>query len=731
MAVNFKAIFSAQDKVSGTLKNIDKAGEKVGNTFKKIGALAAGAFSAVAVVSFGKDTVNTFTTFENKMNEVFTLLPDMSETAMDKLSKQTEALAKKMGRLPTETVPALYQAISAGVPQNNIFDFLERANKAAVGGVATLEDSVGVLSTVINNYGADVIDVSRASDLLFTTVKKGVTTFPELATAIGRVLPMAVNAGVNFEQVSASMATLTATMGKGSTSEAVTALTSLFDELSNSSSNVFKKFKEASGQTFPEFMKAGNSLTDAMAVLDKKAKVDGKTIGDLFSNATSKTAINIFANNIDTLSNNLDEMRGSLGATDKAFEKMEKGFQRKLDKLKSKIEAFKINVGGKLVNGILWGWEKAEPIFNRISNSFNKLKSTFLDTKFAKGFGKIFKGSFKEGSADILSSLGFNDKSIETIFSFAKMVKSAFTDIVKAVNPVINTIKTSFEKLMPTFNKIQNFLAQKVLPIWQEVFSFISNSIVKPFLKQLQENIPKIVSIFNSILDLIQPILQMVLGVVKYIVHIIQPTLANTFKFFSDICSAIYTVLDGLIQYISGVFTGNWQSAWEGVAKIFSGIWNGIGSVFKFIINTITGGINTIIRGLNKIKLPEWVPGIGGKGISIPEIPMLAKGSKFSPDTFIAGEQGPELITNARGSRVFTNNETNRMLNPSFGVNSDNSTKSTEKTININLNGNGKITTNGVSPDEVLEILITHIKPVLMKIIKAEIYEEGAYSYDY
>ena len=46
------------------------------------------------------------------------------------------------------------------------------------------------------------------------------------------------------------------------------------------------------------------------------------------------------------------------------------------------------------------------------------------------------------------------------------------------------------------------------------------------------------------------------------------------------------------------------------------------------MINGITGAVNVVIRGLNSLKVPDWVPGIGGKGINIPEIPQLAKGSK-------------------------------------------------------------------------------------------------------
>ena len=69
-----------------------------------------------------------------------------------------------------------------------------------------------------------------------------------------------------------------------------------------------------------------------------------------------------------------------------------------------------------------------------------------------------------------------------------------------------------------------------------------------------------------------------------------------------------------------------------------------------------------MIGGLNRLKIPDWVPGIGGKGINIPLIPTLAEGSRYTPDTFIAGEAGAELITNARGRTVFTAAQTGRIF---------------------------------------------------------------------
>ncbi|MHC1747433.1 MAG: hypothetical protein AB9856_03475 [Cellulosilyticaceae bacterium] len=140
----------------------------------------------------------------------------------------------------------------------------------------------------------------------------------------------------------------------------------------------------------------------------------------------------------------------------------------------------------------------------------------------------------------------------------------------------------------------------------------------------------------------------------------------------SNMVESIKTIFNGITDFITGVFTGNWAQAWEGVKGIFSGIVSGLGAIFKAPINAISGMINTLIGGLNKIniKIPDWSPIMGGKsfGINIPTIPMFAKGTMSTPKgSFIAGERGPELISGAPGRRVFTNAQTKGIASKNRG----------------------------------------------------------------
>ncbi|MRJ04803.1 phage tail tape measure protein [Enterococcus faecium] len=122
----------------------------------------------------------------------------------------------------------------------------------------------------------------------------------------------------------------------------------------------------------------------------------------------------------------------------------------------------------------------------------------------------------------------------------------------------------------------------------------------------------------------------------------------------SNVFGSIKQIFTGFLDFITGVFTGDWSKAWQGLVDIFGGIFDGIVSIAKIPINNMIGLINGFIRGLNNIKIPKWVPGVGGKSFSIGELPYLAKGGHILNGQAIVGEAGPELLTNKNGKTTVT-----------------------------------------------------------------------------
>lgn len=258
---------------------------------------------------------------------------------------------------------------------------------------------------------------------------------------------------------------------------------------------------------------------------------------------------------------------------------------------------------------------------------------------------------------------------ISGIQSAAPVVMRIFQAIADFIGGIIPVIGSFIAGIMPIISEVITFIQTYVLPIISEVFNFIVSTVL-PFIVQgiqqlgtiittvLSAVLPVVQTVFQTIWTIIQPILTQILTTVQAVLPQVLFVFQTVFTTIGSVVQAATQIFQGLIQFITGVFTGNWGAAWEGVKSVFQGAWDGLKSIATGVINGIIGVINGAISALNSIKIPDWVPGVGGKGINIPTLPTFAKGTKNTPDTFIAGEEGPELITNAPGMTVYTAQQT-------------------------------------------------------------------------
>ena len=262
--------------LKGAGQDLDRFEQKSSGVFKRFGGAMAtaakvGGAAAVAAIGFvGVKAVTSFASFEKQMNDVFTLLPDISQDAMDAMSDQVLTLSRDFGVLPEETVPALYQALSAGVPPDNVFAFMETATKAAIGGSVDLEVAVDGVTSVMNAFADSGITAAEASDIMFTTVRLGKTTMGELAKSLFNVSPIAAGLGIKFSDVGASLAALTA---QGvPTTVATTQLRQAFTELGKEGTKASKVFETTAGVSFKQFIKEGGNVHEAFEIMDDAAR---------------------------------------------------------------------------------------------------------------------------------------------------------------------------------------------------------------------------------------------------------------------------------------------------------------------------------------------------------------------------------------------------------------------------------------------------------------------------
>lgn len=123
----------------------------------------------------------------------------------------------------------------------------------------------------------------------------------------------------------------------------------------------------------------------------------------------------------------------------------------------------------------------------------------------------------------------------------------------------------------------------------------------------------------------------------------------------SSVFKNIKNIFSNIIDFVKNVFTGNWKGAWQNIINIFSNYIQAVGTIWKAPLNAMIAGINGFLGGISKIKIPDWVPGLGGKGFSIPKIPMLARGTDYWQGGLAMINEsniGGEIVDLPKGSRV-------------------------------------------------------------------------------
>lgn len=223
------------------------------------------------------------------------------------------------------------------------------------------------------------------------------------------------------------------------------------------------------------------------------------------------------------------------------------------------------------------------------------------------------------------------------------------------------------QSVIGVFQQIVNFGTQTVKPMFEQVFGWVSKTLLPGLLNAFNAIAPQIgplvtnigtavMNVATLIGNAIQTILPVIENIVMVLVNVVAtvapPIIAAVSQIFANISNVVMSlqgVFDGLIQFITGVFTGNWTQAWEGVKSIFGNAFSALVELCKVPINAVIGVINGAIRGINSIvgggvTIPDWLPGGGGTfSLHLNEIPMLAKGG-FTDGVSIAGEAGTEAV---------------------------------------------------------------------------------------
>lgn len=604
-----------------------------------------------------------------------------SETGQNKLKRaleETNEALEEQGKMSDETAEKLGKIEEAGEKVKGVGEKMSVGITAPImaagaAGLAAFSEVDEALDTIITKTGAtgDVADrLSQSFENVGSNTHLPLQTVGE---AIGEVntqfgfmdekLEESTNYLLQYAEINDTDVSQSAIFAR----QAIEAYDMSYDDL-NSVLDVTTKTSQNTGQSVDDLMQKaidgapqikqlglsfGEGVTlmgqfeqagvDSGAALSSLSKAtvayskDGKTLSqglgelqDKIVNASSETeAINAAAEIFGTKGGprmadairrgtlNLEDLAGVAGESGGAVGETFEATLDPIDKADQAMNNAKLamaSVGESIQVALLPFFEQAIDALTRFKGWFDSLdegqKQTILTIALvvaAIGPFLVILGTLMGSVTKVATGI----KTLQSVFSAMKLAFAAnpFVLVIAGIALLIAGFVLAYNKCKWFRDGVNKFF-QGIKDVGSSVFSFLE----------------------------------------KHVSGVFGGIMAN----FNNFASAGKRIFNGFLDFITGVFTGNWSKAWQGIQDIFGGIFDGLAALVKAPINSVIGLINDFLGHLGTIKIPKWIPKWGGKTFSIGKIPYLAKGGHLINGQAVVGEAGPELLNVGNGKTTVT-----------------------------------------------------------------------------
>ena len=671
------------------------------SSMKKVGSFIAGAFAIKQVVDFTKTCIDS----ASKVQSAFTGLNSIVQGTGNSFAEAKDFINQYTadGLVSIqETATAYKNLLSRGYDTSQIEDVLTRLkDSAAFGRQASydLGEAVVSASEGLKNENSILVDnagVTKNVAKMWDEYAKSIGTtandltqqqkiqaeyngiMKETQFQVGDAAAYTKTFSGQVQQLKFNFTQMTAAIGKVVApiaqlfipilNSAMQAVTNLFEKLQVilksfglEMPDVVSKASDVMGGISSDIENTGDSAVDAakkinkafagvdeINVLNTKSSDSGGTSsvqtpgGSSEIESEGKDAVSIVDKIRDKLSDlwNTDFVQSFTGAVESSF---------------NFLKDFAITIGGDIGRNFANTWKNIEGNLKISVSNISYLWTSFWNS---------FSTTVNTWGPTITSSFSnlFNTIYTTAIGPFIELATQVWTDFTSSLVSI-------WDEYGPTLlDNLGNFVNTNI-ELWNSLYDNIIEPIITPaletlswlwdeHLKYLVEDVGEfIMKLYNGALEIYN---KFIAPIVSFLLDILEPAWTTVSSFIvstfgtaiatiSDLISGLLGIFGGIIDFISGVFTGNWEKAWNGVKDIFKGIVDSLTAIFRAPINLIIDGINAFIKGLNKIKIPDWVPAVGGKGINIPTIPKLAQGGYFptnQPQLAIVGDntREPEIV---------------------------------------------------------------------------------------
>lgn len=537
----------------------------------------------------------------------------------EKVKKSTNGLSSSIGKSFSSGVKSIKKFALSLLSVRTAFSAISKASQAYLSFDTQLNDSI---QNSWNTLGSLLAPVLETVASLFSKVTSAVAKLVQSLTGIDLVAKAnakaldtqaksATNASKSLSSID-DISTLSSSSSSGDSETAqittedidITPLESFANKAKEIFSKLFDPMKEA-------WDSVGSSLISSITTAFQSI---GTVVGNIFDSFMSVwengTGLEFCTNILLIVQQIFDFVSGISGAFSSAWETAGLGTEV-------------IQTAADALNGLLIFIQSLGESITEICTN-GTLQTTFaLLLSIATSLNKIFGGIF--------NAITKAWKEGENGTSIFQSVADIFNDILEFGDSIYESIEkwVISDGFQEALNKVFGGISD-IFGIAKEVCDWLLKmyeTYVKPVIDE------KLLPAINDIVSAVMDVWNAVEPVVKWVIQCIENVLEPVIQGLMGFISGIIDVVKGIAQFISGVFTGDWDKAWNGIKNIFVGIWEAIWGTIKGILNSIIAGfenlINTVIKGLNLLFKPLRDIGNGilslvGINISIPEISTVS-----------------------------------------------------------------------------------------------------------
>lgn len=321
--------------------------ERFGGGISTLSTLLASGGMVIALKEIGQafyDCALQGEVFETSIAKLQTI---SGGDAIEQLKGEIMSLSNDTGQAADALADTAYNAISAGTSVGESVNMAATASELAVAGFTDTSSALSVLTTAINSYGDAAGSAEHISDSLVTVQNLGVTTVAELSQQMGKAISTASAYNVSLENLESGY--ISVTKAGINAAEGTTYLSSMFNELGNTGSEVSKLIQDETGKSFGQLMEDGRSVADVLGIVYESCNQNAEAMMNMWGSAEAGKAANaIISQGMDTFNENLKTLETSVGVTADAYAVMADTTEYAHSRMDNAAKNLQATIGGQL-----------------------------------------------------------------------------------------------------------------------------------------------------------------------------------------------------------------------------------------------------------------------------------------------------------------------------------------------------------------------------------------------